>query len=705
MTEKRFFSLERVNRRIPFFLQHMLSFSVLMLAFFAVSLIISRQAQSIARQNYINERRYALETSAADFSQQLSEFRSVPLTMQRQSYYTRMRLLERGKATALHHYMMSHLQTDFTQQCSLLKLGRSFAFIYFRNSGAVLSKSRVSFSARDFFSDMVRIDEAEMGGDMLSLLESLGSTPMLVPAPGVTGSGIPHGNYLLFLFAPSTESTIYGLFIQAKEIDQLFRLNEMPQHTRLTLTDEKGKVLYASAGTDAQPYEAISLTMPFFAAEVRIPLRYFQEMTAPLTAANRAYLWGMLAVGLLLSLLFSHLFQRPVEKLLRIFRPGARSRAGNEFALITRGIEQADAERKRLHSQIKDSQRRLRQSLLARLLAQDAYSDGDDAFVAEHLPQLSRPARILCLQLVTGEDTNRPSDFILFHVLNNVDALFGEDCQAVQMRNDLVAVLLPEGPDCLARAAEAIQSLQEDLNIHGVSLAAGASEAFSSAGEIHMAYLHALFSIQYFISSLSVFEPARETEPFRFSDLQKYQNAVLACDGDAARQTLDALLGCAGRDPWVLKALGFILEAVCADMHLPAPSAAGSGANFLRRETDRVLQALTARKNQYADTLFSSILQYLEEQYADPSLSNDSIASRFGISKSYLHHMFREAISMTPSDKLESIRIGHASRLLSSTRLSINEIAAACGYNSANTFYKAYKKLHGISPSAGRALD
>ena len=96
------------------------------------------------------------------------------------------------------------------------------------------------------------------------------------------------------------------------------------------------------------------------------------------------------------------------------------------------------------------------------------------------------------------------------------------------------------------------------------------------------------------------------------------------------------------------------------------------------------------------------ILEYIEENYADPDLYGKQIASKFDLSEKYLYTYFKKQMGVGFSDYLEDLRLHRAIELLSSSRMSISEIAAKVGFNSHNTFYKAFKRKYGITPSEYR---
>lgn len=100
--------------------------------------------------------------------------------------------------------------------------------------------------------------------------------------------------------------------------------------------------------------------------------------------------------------------------------------------------------------------------------------------------------------------------------------------------------------------------------------------------------------------------------------------------------------------------------------------------------------------------IISAIERYIRENFSDPSMGLNKISDEFQISESYFSHMFKEKTGVNFSTYLETIRLNEASRLIRETDISLNELYLSVGYNNANSFRRAFKKIYGITPSAMR---
>lgn len=84
--------------------------------------------------------------------------------------------------------------------------------------------------------------------------------------------------------------------------------------------------------------------------------------------------------------------------------------------------------------------------------------------------------------------------------------------------------------------------------------------------------------------------------------------------------------------------------------------------------------------------------------------SVSGLARASGLSRKVFMHRFRHATGETPFGYLTRLRMDRAKELLVTTRKPLRQIAGDVGYADAFAFSKAFKRLHGRSPKAHRAM-
>ena len=97
--------------------------------------------------------------------------------------------------------------------------------------------------------------------------------------------------------------------------------------------------------------------------------------------------------------------------------------------------------------------------------------------------------------------------------------------------------------------------------------------------------------------------------------------------------------------------------------------------------------------------LIHRIMDYINEEYVNASLGLGMIAAKFNISEGYVSSLFKEQAGINFTEYVEKQRISKACELLKTTDLNINDISEKVGYNSVQSFRRAFKRLHGFSPS------
>lgn len=98
-----------------------------------------------------------------------------------------------------------------------------------------------------------------------------------------------------------------------------------------------------------------------------------------------------------------------------------------------------------------------------------------------------------------------------------------------------------------------------------------------------------------------------------------------------------------------------------------------------------------------------SLIEYLRGHYKEVIRLRD-LARMVGMTEVSLSRYFKRSTGMTLSDYLIGIRVGHASRMLVDTDLTVNEIAYACGFNNISNFNRLFRKNRGCTPQQLRSM-
>jgi transcriptional regulator GlxA family with amidase domain len=93
------------------------------------------------------------------------------------------------------------------------------------------------------------------------------------------------------------------------------------------------------------------------------------------------------------------------------------------------------------------------------------------------------------------------------------------------------------------------------------------------------------------------------------------------------------------------------------------------------------------------------VIRLMRRNLQEP-LSGEELAERISLGTRRFRQIFREATGRSPKQYYDSLRLTMAAELLRMGGVSVADIADRLGYSSAFHFSRAFKKHHGVPPSA-----
>ena len=117
---------------------------------------------------------------------------------------------------------------------------------------------------------------------------------------------------------------------------------------------------------------------------------------------------------------------------------------------------------------------------------------------------------------------------------------------------------------------------------------------------------------------------------------------------------------------------------------------------LVRRRPDAGLDTPASRFGQKAEQL-KPALEYIETHYGQ-SITLDSLARLTGMSPKYFCRFFKAIVHRSPIDYVNYYRVECASHFLTTTDMTVAEIAQHCGFNDSSFFIKQFRKYKGTTP-------
>lgn len=110
------------------------------------------------------------------------------------------------------------------------------------------------------------------------------------------------------------------------------------------------------------------------------------------------------------------------------------------------------------------------------------------------------------------------------------------------------------------------------------------------------------------------------------------------------------------------------------------------------------LPSTSAEANSGISTVVTRVIDYINAHYHEP-LSLDTLAERFFVSKYHLSHEFTRQMGIGIYQYIQKKRLLIARQLMAQGQRPV-EVYALCGFGDYAAFFRAFRKVYGLSPRA-----
>ena len=101
------------------------------------------------------------------------------------------------------------------------------------------------------------------------------------------------------------------------------------------------------------------------------------------------------------------------------------------------------------------------------------------------------------------------------------------------------------------------------------------------------------------------------------------------------------------------------------------------------------------------DPILVQALEFIAE-HAKRAISVADVLESVPVSRRVLEQRFQKRLGRTPAAEIRRVRIETAKRMLAGTNRSLNQIAAACGFDHPEVLTRVFRRYEGLTPSAYR---
>ncbi|HEX3358211.1 MAG TPA: substrate-binding domain-containing protein [Tepidisphaeraceae bacterium] len=132
-----------------------------------------------------------------------------------------------------------------------------------------------------------------------------------------------------------------------------------------------------------------------------------------------------------------------------------------------------------------------------------------------------------------------------------------------------------------------------------------------------------------------------------------------------------------------------------------------SGKSISKKDRYILLAPLGVVQRQSTDVLalndvdVAEAIRYIREHACDPCGVPD-VLRHVPVGRRWLERQFQRTLGRTPHDEIIRVRIDAARRLLNQPEISLDEIAARCGFSAYQNFIRTFRNVTSITPAAYR---
>lgn len=202
----------------------------------------------------------------------------------------------------------------------------------------------------------------------------------------------------------------------------------------------------------------------------------------------------------------------------------------------------------------------------------------------------------------------------------------------------------------------------------------------------------------FLLAEAGLLDGRKATTHWGFSDLFRQRYPQVECHPEQL-VTVDGPIACAGGGTawWDL---GILLIERYAGAQVARELAKAFVIDAGRRSQAPYAALQTKRYHQ--DEAILALQDWLDQRYSHP-LATDDLVRQSGLSSRSLLRRFKAATGETPQHYLQALRIEAAKSQLESSRLPVERITQAVGYEDVSSFSRLFRRQTGLTPSDYRA--
>lgn len=468
--------------------------------------------------------------------------------------------------------------------------------------------------------------------------------------------------------------------------------------------------------------------------EIGLPHDYLYRQLVPLERIIMTMIFLFIFIAVVLVLLFSHFSAAPMAHLIHSIGPEnmaapsqrtafadsdhfLHSKLTQDYAAVADSFFRLNGQLKTNEEIICDQRQKLKEHLFLRALQRVLYSPKEQADFQSAFADFPSPFYLIVLRCSYSQQTIDEMAEICSVMLQTACQTLA-DVYYAQATNDntVVLVLSKDHSECM----NTLHSLLTAAT--GLPIRVMQTASFASSTELSDAYYQHL-TMELTSSPSAVIQykdilpenSGRVALPLSMPSLLEMYDAL--CSGNEALAQI-ILSECAksvvdhpeqlmlARHTYSI--IGYMLAQL--KMEYPVPLFSVVLPTYDARNLEQlftgdlpacfhaVCEAFTA-SHAAKNSLSDDVLQFIEKKLFSNDLCVTYVADEFNLAKGTLQKVIKESTGTTFSVYVSTKRLERAYRLLKEPGMTVVRAAEMCGFSSANSFYKAFRRRYGIAPS------
>lgn len=531
----------------------------------------------------------------------------------------------------------------------------------------------------------------------------------------------------------NTNSTFAVYTLNTNAVIDRFVNDYLQDYAYLSITDADGNQLvrYGAADTiDNDDYEMIQDSSANLQVRLGIEKAYFRDRVASIRTLLILYSVGLVAIAVVLAVLLTFRQMKPLRYLMESVRPlspdDPAAYTGSDYQYISDTVAHLDTQRRQYEQEVDAMQNSIRNNLVHNIFQGGIYTQEDEDLCRQ---VLKLDGKFFCAVLMSAQESvsiaqmGKINTVCAQHIAQFTGVQVLTYNQSPSMTYFLISFSEAETQmEELQKLLEAVHA--KILEEHGKHCCFGIGTMTDEIKNISSSTANAKNIISLCTGTAPVKRYApnnssarqalflpnqsiRKLKTLLISSLSKETDAFFAkiSEDYSARAEENAAIGAN-----VYFTLRNAIMEVCGQYTPEALQEAKEMSysghftqdlDLLREFSLQTAQEIQKTREMESASLGKKVAAFIVENYADPNLYAAMIADQFSISEKYVFSLVKAETGKSLGEYIEQVRFQRVEELLVEKE-SINSIAQQVGFNSVNTFYKAFKRIYGTSPAKWR---